>query len=446
MSGDREMRNLEITLKAPVPSDDWKVLVKTGIIVLFLTFVVFGGWAALAKLDGGVVAAGKIAVQSGTKTIQHLEGGIVREILVRNGDVVKKGDVLVRLDRTQRFAQSTAYVQQLAIARALEARLIAQRDMLDKVEFPPEVLALKDDPLVAFSMSDNRRQFENRRNGFRVSVEVLQKQINQVLQDIQQTKVDEKTAQERLASVNKELPALRELFKQGLVALPRITTLEREGAMYVGQIETSKVTFARANDKIAELKSRMDQAESDYRQEAATALPDVRNTLSTLKQQVVISDDTLSRVDITATNDGTIQNMKVFTIGGVIRPGDPILDLVPSEDSLVVQAKIPPVDIDRVRIKARVELRLPQFVAFHRLMMQGEVRSVSQDTLVDPDTKQSYFSAEIVADKKTIPPEVAAKLTAGMNVELIIISEERTALQFLLAPFLTTLETSMRER
>lgn len=440
------MRSLEQALKPPVPADNWKILVKVGILVIVLTFVGFGGWAAIAKLDGGVVAGAKIAAESGTKTIQHLEGGIVREIRVRNGEVVKKGAVLVRLDRTQRFAQSTAYVQQLAIARALEARLIAQRDMLDKVEFPPEVLALKDDPLVAFSMSDNLRQFENRRNGFRVSVDVLQKQVNQVLQDIEQSKVDEKTAQERLASINKELPVWQELLKKNLTPLPKVTALEREQAQYVGQIETAKVTFAKANDKIAELRSRMDQSESDYRQEAASALPDVRNTLSTLKQQVAISDDTLSRVEITAPNDGTIQNMKVFTIGGVIKPGDPILDLVPSEDTLVVQAKVWPIDVDRVRVNARVEIRLPQFVAYQRLLMQGLVRSVSQDTLVDPDTKQSYFAVEIVADKKTIPQEIASKLIAGMNVDTVIISEERTALEFLVSPFVNRLETAMRER
>jgi len=431
---------------APAPPSDWRKLLRLDVWVVVGTFVILGGWSAVAHIDGGVVAAGQISVESFTKTIQHLEGGIVREVLVRNGDMVREGDVLVRLDPTQRDATSTAYRQQLAIARSLEARLLAQRDMREAIEFPPEVTELKDDPLVAFAVHDNQRQFETRRNGLMVSIKVLDKQINQSKQDMAQALSDQKTYRDQYESATAELNSIKSLVPKGLVPISRVTTLERTQIQYAGQLEDAKISYRRVKEKVAQLDAQIEQVRSDYRQEAATALPEVRNTLATLKQQVTISSDSLKRIEVRASNNGSVQNLRIFTVGGVIPPGGPILDLVPSSDTLVVRAKVAPVDVDRINSNARVEVRLPQFVRFQSQVIEGNVRSVSRDVLFDDVTKQYYFAVEVAVVRATIPKEIEPKLQPGMSVEIVIVSEQRTVLEFLVAPLSNRIALSMHER
>jgi HlyD family type I secretion membrane fusion protein len=433
-------------MPAPVAPADWQKMLRIGFAVIFLTFFVFGGWTAVARLDAAVVAMGTISVESYRKTIQHLEGGIVREILVRDGDTVQEGDVLVRLDPTRSEATDKTYRQQLALALALEARLIAQRDMRDQVTFPADVLVLKDDPLIAVSIRDNQRQFETRREGLVRAIDVLEKQIGQVQKEIEQATVDQKSAQGQLESIEQELPNLKALLEKGLVALPRVTTLERQQIQTKGVLENAKLAFAKGHEKIAELNARIAQLRQDYRQEAANALLDIRKTLGDASQQVVIAGDALRRVEIKAPVSGTVQQMRVFTVGGVIRPGDPIMDLVPSSDTLVVRAKVGPFDIDRVHNGLHVEVRVPQFMRWQLQPIEGSVRSVSRDALTDEVSRQPYFAVEVAVDRTSIPKEIDEKLTPGMTVDTVIRTEERTVLQYLIGPMFNRLATGMRER
>ena len=194
-----------------------------------------------------------IAVESNRKTIQHLEGGIVREILVRDGDVVHQGDTLLRLDPTRNAATDKGFRQQLAIASALQARLMAQRDMADTIDFPPEVTAFMDDPLIVNAIHDNQSQFDNRRESLLRGSEVIEKQIAQAKDEIRQADLDEKTAQQQIDSIDIELPNLRMLLEKGLVALPRVTTLERQLIQTQGQLDGAKISKTKATEKVAEL-------------------------------------------------------------------------------------------------------------------------------------------------------------------------------------------------
>jgi HlyD family type I secretion membrane fusion protein len=433
-------------IPAPVASADWQRMLKIGFGVIFLTFFVFGGWAAVARLDSAVVATGTISVESYRKTIQHLEGGIVREILVRDGDTVREGDVLVRLDPTRSEATDKTYRQQLALALALEARLLAQRDMQDKVTFPSEVMIFSDDPLISVSIRDNLRQFETRREGLVRAVEVLEKQIGQTNKEIEQSVVEQKSAQGQLDSIDQELPNLKALLEKGLVALPRVTTLERQQIQTRGVLENAKLNFAKGQEKVAEFQARIAQLRQDYRQEAANALIEIRKTLGDASQQVVIAGDALRRVDIKAPVSGTVQQMRVFTVGGVIKPGDPIMDLVPSSDTLVVRAKVGPYDIDRVHTGLPVEVRVPQFTRWQLKPIEGAVRSLSRDALIDEVSRQPYFAVEVAVDRTSIPADVDEKLTPGMTVDTVIRTEERTVLQYLVGPLFNRMATGLRER
>jgi HlyD family type I secretion membrane fusion protein len=437
-------------LPAPVVSTDWRIMLWIGASVIVFTFGMLGGWSAVARIDSAVVADGTVAIESNRKTIQHLEGGIVREILVRDGDMVHQGDTLLRLDPTRNAAADLGYRQQLAIATVLQARLMAQRDMRDRISLPAEVTAAEGDPLIMNAIRDNQSQFDNRRESLVRGIEVIDKQIAQARDEIKQADSDQKTAQQQIDSINIELPNLKKLFAIGLVSIPRVTTLERQLIQIQGQLETAQISKRKANEKVGELQARIDQLKQDYRQEAANALPDVRKTISDARQQLTIANDALQRIDIKAPVTGTVQQLKIFTVGGVIRPGDAILDIVPSSDVLVVRAKVMPVDVDRVLIGDPVEIRVPQFVRFELKPIMGTVRSVSRDSITDPagptGQAQPYFAVEVAVDRASIPEKISARLSAGMTVDAIIRTRERTVLSYLVAPLRNRLAKSMRER
>jgi HlyD family type I secretion membrane fusion protein len=283
------------------------------------------------------------------------------------------------------------------------------------------------------------------------AIDVLEKQIAQAEGEVEQASVDQKTAREQLDSIDVELPNLRELLARGLVAIPRVTTLERQQMQTRGQLESAKINAVKGRDKIGELRARIDQARQDYRQDAANAIPDVRKTISDARQQSVIARDARQRVEIRAPVTGTVQQMRIFTVGGVIRAGDPILDLVPLSDTLVVRARVMPVDIDRIVPGMKVEIRIPQFMKFELKPVDGMVRSVSQDSMVDPNPSTSgqashYFAVEVMVDRASISESMRDRITAGMVVDTIIRTQERTVLSYLTAPLRNRLAKSMRER
>jgi S-layer protein transport system membrane fusion protein len=444
-----EAERIEL-MPAPIAPTNWRVMMHVAAGIIVFTFVFLGGWSAVAHIDSAVVADGTIAVESNRKTIQHLEGGIVREILVRDGDVVHQGDTLLRLDPTRDAATDKGFRQQLAIASAQQARLMAQRDMMDKIDFPPEVTGFMDDPLIVNAIHDNQSQFDHRRESLLRGSEVLEQQLAQAKDEIRQADLDEKTAQQQIDSIGIELPNLRMLLDKGLVALPRVTTLERQLIQVQGQFDGAKISRTKAQEKVAEYQARVDQLKQDYRQEAANLMPDVRKAISDARQQSIIANDALQRIEIKAPVTGTVQQLKMFTIGGVIKPGDPILDIVPSSDTLVVRAKVLPIDVDRIVTGEIVEIRVPQFMKFELVPIVGKVVSISRDSMVDAvntgGPQQPYFAVEVAVDRVGLPAEIRDAMVAGMTVDTIIKTRPRTVLSYLVAPLTNRLSKSLRER
>ena len=431
---------------APAASSNWKFTIYVGYGIVFGVLGIFLVWTLIARLDGAALAQGVVSVESNRKTIQHLEGGIVREILIRDGDLVNEGQVLIRLDPTRTESMGDLYRNQLAIQLAQEARLLTEREAADSIAFPKEVTDLIDIPAVARALNDQKRQFIVRRDTLLQTIEVANAQLAQAVKESEQNDIDNKTARVTLANVNRELDSLNYLYEKNLVALTRLLTLQREQIRLEGVISNTDVGKIKLQDKIHELTLRREKATQDYRQEAAYQLSDLQKAITELRQQVIIANDTQNRVELRAPITGVVQQLRIFTVGGVLRPGDPVLDLVPISDSLIIKAKVSPLDADRVRADMEAEVRFPSFRSMGLQIIRGKIRAMSRDRLVDEVTKEPYFDAQVSVDRKELPREIVEKLSAGMPADVVIPTGERTVFHYLVTPIVERFHTSMRER
>ncbi|MBN9539397.1 MAG: hypothetical protein BGN99_20985 [Alphaproteobacteria bacterium 65-37] len=431
---------------APLPPADWQRVARVGRAIVILGFGVFVGWASLARLDGAAVSSGVVAVESYRKTVQHLEGGIVREILVRDGDVVAEGQVLLRLDPTRVDAQSEAYRSQVAALQAQETRLLVERDVGSLLSFPAEVVRRSADPTVAAVITDQKQVFEVRRAALLGNLSVADAQIEQARKEAEQNTSDLATARATYDNVVGELVPLRGLLQQKLVAVSRVMPLEREKLRLEGVIASGELQAKKLNERLTEAELKRKQVLSDYRQESSTQLLDVRRQLSDARQQLVVAEDAQRRYELKAPIAGTVQQMRIFTVGGVIRPGDPVLDIVPTTDTLVIQAKISPLDVDRVTPGMPAEIRFPSFRYFGADIITGSLRSVSRDRLIEDASREPYFAAEVTVDRSSIPAVFANRLTAGIPADVVIPTEPRSVMSYLLTPIYERFDKSMRER
>jgi HlyD family type I secretion membrane fusion protein len=431
---------------APLPSMDWRAPIRFGYFIVFGGFGLFMVWASLTRLDGAAIAPGVISSESNRKTVQHLEGGIVQEILVRDGMRVETNQLLVKLDPTRLDTQGDLYSNQLAILQAQEARLLSEFEGREQLEFPDAVRKRENDPAVAPVVADQTRLFASRRDTLTRNTSIADSQIEQTRKEIEQAKSDINTARATLEQVSAELAELQPLFKRQLVPMTRIAPLERERLRLTGIVNTGEIQIAKLGERLSEVTLKRQQVVQDYRQEASTLLLDVRNKLNDVKQQLLLTSDLQRRAEIRAPINGVIQQMRVFTMGGVIRPGDPILDIAPDNDELVIRARVDPNDADRVTTGMRSEIRFPAFNYWGEKVIRGTVRSLSRDRVVENNGKDVYFAAEIIVDKTTMPKEIEKNLSAGISADVIIITGERSVANYLLRPFVERFYHSMRER
>lgn len=436
----------QLPFVAPVAPSDWRSLVRHGWIVVAVFFGMGGLWAVTARLDQGAVAPGVISVASNRKVVQHLEGGLVRELRVREGDLVKEGAVLLRMDDTQARASAEVVRKQLAAALAEEARLVAERDFADAVSFPAEVTQVRDDPLVARAVADQVAAFNERRNNLIGQQTILEARIQQVREAMLGTEGEKTAGEEQVATIRRELAGLRDLLAKNLVQLPRVLALEREESRLKGVIGRTVADLARSEQTIGETRIQIQQLRQQFLEGVSRDLPAVRKVIAELREKLGVQNDILRRVDITAPQTGVVQGLKVFTVGGVIRPGDVLMEIVPVSDELVIRAQVSPLDVDNVHVGATAEIRFPAFSSRHPPLFFGEVRTLSRDRLLD-DTNQRnpYFAAEVSVDQSKMPREFRDKIVAGMSADVIIATGERTALWYILGPMLNRMRFGMRE-
>ncbi len=415
-------------------------------IVILVCFGGLGAWFSIARLDSAAVAAGVLENAGSTRTIQHLEGGIVREILVRNGDVVSEGQVLVRLDPTQSLASAAMFTMQLQNSEARRQRLEAEASMLPDLTFSDDLLAAaKASPEIARALEDERRQFALRQANVTESRGILQTNIGQARAQIDALGVSQDIAARDLALLQADLTDQRSLMDRGLTSQAQVTALERQVLQQEEKIAQSRIETARVQQSIQGFLLQITQMEQDYRREAATSLETVTRDIRELQANVTVANDSLQRIEIRAPVAGTVQESILGTVGAVIRGGDVLMKIAPLADDRVVVAKISPNDIEGVLPGEVARLTFPAFATLLLEPAMGEVLSVSRDRVVDPMTQIGYFEARIRLDETTLPSDLRDRLVAGMTVSAVIPTGERTALDYLLGPILNRMRAAMRE-
>lgn len=424
---------------------NWRLIALTGYVVIGLTFGVAGVWASVAEIDKAVVAPGYVATEMSRKTVQHLEGGIVRDILIKEGENVVEGQVLFRLQKIQAKANNETIQNQLDSALAQEARLIAERDRTSDITWPKEFADRMNDPVLSHILTDQMHQFTERRASLNGQVNVLETRVEELQKEIQGIAVEKDSTQKQVAYINQELVNLRELGAKQLVPMARVFSMERERTRLEGVIGRADADTAKAQSSIGEMKLQKEQLRQKFQEDVAANLLEARQKIADLQERGVVARDILKRVEITAPRSGTVQNLKIFTIGQVIRSGDPLLDIVPDDEPLVVDAQFSTTDVDNVHAGMQAEIRFPAFHSRTIPVMLGTLQSISHDRLMDELTRQYYFRGVISLNRADIPEEYRSRIRAGMPAEIIVSAGSRTVMNYLISPLTGSLRKALRE-
>jgi HlyD family secretion protein len=425
---------------------DWRPFAIAGYAVILLTFGVAGGWAALAKVDRAVVAPGYVSVETNRKTVQHFEGGIVRDILVKEGQQVEEGQILIRLEKIQAQANSDLLERQLDAYLALEARLLAERDQREEIVWPDEFKLRKADPAFAKMIKDEIGQFNERRASLRGQVEILESKAEQLKTEIGGIQIEKASTEQQVKYINEELVSLRKLLSRQLVPAARVFAMERERTRLEGVIGKAISDSAKAQGAISEMGIQIAQLRQKFQEDVAAGLLDVRQKIAEHRHKFIVARDVLRRIEIVAPRSGTVQNMKVFTLGQVVRSGEQLLDIVPDDERLIVQAQFSPADIDIVHKGQAAEIRFPAFRSRTIPMMMGELDTISSDRLLDDgNNKQPFYLGIVSISRAEIPDEYRARLRPGMPAEVIVAAGERTVLDYLISPLSSSLRKTFIE-
>ncbi|AEV62739.1 HlyD family secretion protein [Pseudomonas ogarae] len=405
---------------------------RIGYLMLLITFGLFGGWAALAPLDSSALAPGVVTVKSYRKTVQHLEGGIVRELRVHDGDLVKTGDVLLVLDSTQARSDMEMTRSQLIAALQLQARLEAERDALPE---PVAVPALDPaDPRVQEARDSEARIFQTRRTSLLGEIGLQEKTIGQIEEQIRGFKTIIASKQTLAASYQEEIVDLRALLAEGYVDKQRLREQERSLSRLQTEIAESQSEIAQARVHIDEARLKILQLKKAFASEVAGLLGDARNKVYELRERLATLQDRDQRTDILAPESGMVMGMTVHTLGAVVSPGTALLDIVPANEELIVEAQVSPMDIDRIALGKLADIRFSAFKSSTTPVIEGRLVQISADRLINKDTGTAYYLARVALTDKGRQTLGNLTLVPGMPVEVLVNTGARTLLQYLIQP------------
>ena len=415
----------------------------------FVTIAAFAGgltaWSLLAPIESAVVSPGVVSVASYRKTIQHLEGGIVSEILVKDGDRVEHGELLIQLSNVQPAAEARQLKGQYAEAQAIVARLLAERDDRPMIAFPDDLIALADEDIsVRSTLKGQEGVFTSRRKNLDDRLSVLDQQIEQTRAQIAGLEGQIVATETQLELAREEQREIRVLYEQNLIPKPRMLELQGRAAALEGTMSELRSSIAREQKSILETKVQMGELKTQTNAEVTEALRAERARVNELAQQVVAAEDILKRTQIRSPIDGVVVNLQVHTQDGVIAAGQPLLEVVPSSDELVVEALIDPEDIDEVRTGLPAHVQLTSINRRRRTPMNGEVSDVSADRLTDEQTGKAYYRARIQLDAEALAT-MGDTLLAGMGADVFIRTGARTPFEYLLEPITRSLQLGLRE-
>src|SRR5260221_1349194 len=406
-----------------------------------------GGWASTAEISGALIAPGSIVVESNVKKVQHPTGGVVGEVLARDGDLVKAGDVVVRLDDTVTKANLAIVTKNLDGLWARAARLEAEQQGLDKIVFPKMLLDRADDPDVKNVIVSESKLFDVRVTGRIGQKAQLRERVTQLNEEIAGLAAQEKAKDQEIALVEKELAGVRSLYDQHLVQLSRLTTLERDTARLNGERAQYVASRAQAKGKITETELQIIQVDKDMVSEVSKDLRETNDKIGEFVERKVTAEDQLRRTDIRAPQDGMVLQSTVHTVGGVITAGDAIMMIVPQSDDLQVEAKVNPQDIDKLQIGQRTLLGSSACDQRTTPALNGVVTRVSPDVTTDQRTGQSYYTIRVSMPREEVARlGEANKLIPGMPVEAFVQTGDRTMLSYLIKPLSDQLMRAFREK
>ena len=415
-----------------------------GLIVMVGFFGGFMAWAVFAPLSEAAIAPGMIKVEGTRRTLQHLEGGMVREILVRDGDVVTEGQVVMRLDDVQSGSALAGLIAQRDAFNAQQARLAAELRRADSITFPPELAASRD-PRAMEAVAGQTALFQTRQASLQSQISVLNNRRDQARGTIASAEGQKGGAERQLALLVQEEAMRRGLVRQGLARLPELLALQRQLAATEGLIADLNGQLRRARASVEEAEGQIRQAVDQRLQEANTELREVVARISETQERLRAAADISTRRDIVAPEAGTIVNLRVFNLGAVLRPGDPAMELVPVRDRLIAEVQVQPMDIDVVFTGLPAEIRLPAFKQRLVPFLHGEVTFVAPDVTVDPQTRASHYRAHIRIDADQLARLPAVFLTPGMPVEAHVQLGSRTFWRYITQPVLDSFHRAFQE-
>jgi len=421
-------------------------VIRTGMIVVGVFVIGFLGWAALAPLDSALVAQGVVVVETHRKTIQHLEGGIVSAIYVTDGQKVAAGEPLVQLDDTEAKASLSLVRGQTDALAAQQARLEAERDNADKIAFPPELLARQDDPKVAEAIRGEQNTFDTHRATLAKQQDIYNQRISENKRIIAGLVSQQNSVEQQSQLIGQESDSVQQLYNKGLSTLPRLLQLKRQAADLGGQHGQVSEKIAQVNLDSGEDELQIVNLRNQFLNDVVKDLRDVQTKRFEALDRLHAAKDVAARLRLTAPVAGKVVGLAVHSRGAVIRPGDTVLEIVPINDQLDVEAHVRPEDADDVHIGMTAKVNLGAYKQRRLPMITGTVTTISADRLTDQKTGQAYFNVEIAVDLNQLKDYPDIKLIPGMPVDVSLETGSRTALDYFVEPISAVFRHGMRER
>ncbi|OGA68997.1 MAG: hypothetical protein A3G81_08355 [Betaproteobacteria bacterium RIFCSPLOWO2_12_FULL_65_14] len=442
------MRLLKALLLPPVdPASgiDLRRAARAGLLIVAVFLIGGGAWLATAPLSGAVIAPGFVKIDLNRKVVQHQEGGIVKQVLVRDGERVSQGQALVVLGDVRVDAQLDLLRTQLDLERVRAARLEAERAYPAALTVPRDLAARASEPTLSEVLEREQALYRARRKLVQEQIALLERQTKETEEQAGALQAQVAAEDRALALQKEELAVNQDLLKQGFIQKTRLMALERAVAEYESRREEQRAALAQARQRVTELLLRASTITSNFRQQAADELKDTTARLFDLQERLRPSQDAARRQVITAPADGEVVNLQVFSAGSVIGPRDVLAEIVPADQRLIIEARIRPEDINYVRTGVLADVRLTAYKQRTTPLVQGSVTYVSADRMVEPRSGLGYYVAHIEVSAGPLAAEGVNKLHAGMPAEVYIRTDERTALDYLLAPVTDYVRKAMRE-
>jgi protease secretion system membrane fusion protein len=416
-----------------------------GLWALVIGLGAFFLWAGFAPLDEGVPASATVSIDTKRKPVQHLTGGIIKEVLVHEGDQVKEGQVLIRLDNAVARSNYETSRQRYLGLRATQGRLLAEQSGQSVISIHPDLQAASQDPLIRQQMMTQEQLFRSRREGLRADLQSMEESIQGQVGLVQAYDSMLISRRTQLSLLTEELNNTRGMVAEGYAPRNRQLELERNVADSNAAIAELLGNTIRAKRAISELRQRAISRQQDYRKEVETQLADVsREVLSEAEKYVALQND-LSRIEIKSPATGQVVSLAVQTVGSVIGAGQKLMDIVPADESLLLEAKVPPHLIDRVHAGLPVDIRFSNFAHSPQLVVGGKVISVSADMLSEQQSVAAYFLARVGVTPEGMKKLGTRQLQPGMQAEVVFKTGERSMLTYLLNPLTKRLAASMKE-